>query len=87
MHIYRAAARQEPEAHSQAARGRGVSRKCLILLGLVFCFFSGQFKKAVDLQGLRTPKQPLSTKLSTELGDSLGSFVKSMTYVTNAQLA
>jgi hypothetical protein len=54
--------------------------KLLILLIFAVCRFSGHFKKALDLQGLRRRKTQLSTKLSTEVEDSCGRHDKSMTY-------
>ncbi|WP_457282687.1 hypothetical protein [Polaromonas sp. P5_D5] len=41
-------------------------RKLLIYIETLNCFFSGQFKKSLDLQGFATRHGKLSTKLSTE---------------------
>jgi hypothetical protein len=40
--------------------------KSLIYIKTLNCFFSGQFKKSLDLQGFATFAGKLSTKLSTE---------------------
>jgi hypothetical protein len=40
--------------------------KLLIYIETLNCFFSGQFKKTLDLQGLAARAGKLSTKLSTE---------------------
>jgi hypothetical protein len=45
--------------------------KILLRCGMIYietlnCFFSGQFKKTLDLQGLAARAGKLSTKLSTE---------------------
>jgi hypothetical protein len=40
--------------------------KCLIYIETLNCFFSGQFKKSLDLQGFAAFGGKLSTKLSTE---------------------
>jgi hypothetical protein len=42
------------------------ARKSLIYIETLNCFFSGQFKQALDLQGFATRGGKLSTKLSTE---------------------
>jgi hypothetical protein len=42
------------------------ARKSLIYIKTLNCFFSGQFKKSLDLQGFATFADKLSTKLSTE---------------------
>jgi hypothetical protein len=42
------------------------ARKWLIYIETLNCFFSGQFKKSLDLQGFATRHGKLSTKLSTE---------------------
>jgi hypothetical protein len=42
------------------------ARKLLIYIETLNCFFSGQFKQSLDLQGLATLHDKLSTKLSTE---------------------
>ncbi|MEO7401815.1 MAG: hypothetical protein ABIV07_13800 [Polaromonas sp.] len=41
--------------------------KSLIHKDSLNCFFSGHFKESLDLQGLATPADKLSTKLSTEI--------------------
>ncbi|WP_411881416.1 hypothetical protein [Polaromonas sp. YR568] len=41
-------------------------RKSLIYIETLNCFFSGQFKQTLDLQGFATLDDKLSTKLSTE---------------------
>jgi hypothetical protein len=51
----------------------------LISLDFESCFFSGQFKQTLDLQGPAAHFQQLSTKLSTEVLDSGESRDKSMT--------
>jgi hypothetical protein len=40
--------------------------KSLIHIASLNCFFSGQSKESLDLQGLRVIRDKLSTKLSTE---------------------
>jgi hypothetical protein len=40
--------------------------KLLIYIETLNCFFSGQFKQTLDLQGSAAPVGKLSTKLSTE---------------------
>ncbi|MBK5204796.1 MAG: hypothetical protein JJD98_05110 [Polaromonas sp.] len=40
--------------------------KLLIYIGILNCFFSGQFKESLDLQGFAGLSDKLSTKLSTE---------------------
>jgi hypothetical protein len=47
------------------------SRKLLIFIGLKICLFSEQANRSLDLQGLGTVVEPLSTKLSTENLDDL----------------
>ncbi|NML85713.1 hypothetical protein [Polaromonas sp.] len=42
------------------------ARKSLIYKDSLNCFFSGHFKESLDLQGLATLADKLSTKLSTE---------------------
>ncbi|MGA8784016.1 MAG: hypothetical protein WB542_01715 [Polaromonas sp.] len=42
------------------------ARKSLIHKESLNCFFSGHFKKSLDLQGLASLAKKLSTKLSTE---------------------
>jgi len=42
------------------------ARKLLIYIETSNCFFSGQFKQSLDLQGFATRHGELSTKLSTE---------------------
>jgi hypothetical protein len=42
------------------------ARKSLIYIETLNCFFSGQFKQTLDLQGFATLAGKLSTKLSTE---------------------
>jgi hypothetical protein len=64
----------------------GRQAKLLILLNFNICFFSGHFKKALDLQGFWRWKMHLSTKLSTEILDSCGRHDKSMTYIDFPQL-
>ena len=41
-------------------------RKSLIYIETLNCFFSGHFKRSLDLQGLAACRGNLSTKLSTE---------------------
>jgi hypothetical protein len=85
MHKFRAAVRHAGFTPSVPPHPMGWRSKLLISLGFDFCFFSGQFKKGLDLQGFRARKKHLSTKLSTESLDSCGSHVKSMTYITFRQ--
>ncbi|MFS2035801.1 hypothetical protein ACEN8I_17410 [Polaromonas sp. CT11-55] len=42
------------------------ARKLLIYIETLNCFFCGQFKKSLDLQGFARFADKLSTKLSTE---------------------
>ncbi|UCU93801.1 hypothetical protein [Hydrogenophaga taeniospiralis] len=60
-------------------------RRPLISLASGACFFSVQFKQALDLKGLPACAQTLSTKLSTEILDSGKSQSKSKTYTAFPQ--
>jgi hypothetical protein len=59
-----AAAMQEPPAMLRYQSNS--APKCLICIETLNCFFCGQFKKSLDLQGFATFADKLSTKLSTE---------------------
>jgi hypothetical protein len=53
--------------HSMLRYQSNSVRKSLIYIETLNCFFSGQFKKTLDLQGSATFAGKLSTKLSTEI--------------------
>jgi hypothetical protein len=86
MHKFCAAVQGNPFHYPGPPPPCGHEAKWLISLKFNFCFFYGQFKKTLDLQGFWPSKMHLSTKLSTEILDSCGSHDKSMTYVAFPQL-
>lgn len=75
----------EKKPRSQGGASGAHPRRPLISLDSGVCFFSVQFKQALDLKGLPACAQTLSTKLSTETLDSGKSQSKSKTYTAFPQ--